>query len=110
DVDLFPKEIEKEHAELAAFIYEKVNNGVYRAGFADQQRAYESGCRDVFSALDVLEKRLATSRYLFGKQIVEADWRLFCTLVRFDAVYHGHFKCNVRRIVDYPNLDGYLRD
>ncbi len=110
EVDLFPKEIEDEHAELAAFIYEKVNNGVYQAGFASQQRAYESACREVFAALDELEARLARERYLFGSRIVEADWRLFCTLVRFDVVYHGHFKCNVRRIVDYPNLDGYLRD
>jgi len=110
DVDLFPKQIEKEHAELAQFIYEKVNNGVYRAGFATHQRAYESACLELFVALDVLEQRLASRRYLFGRQIVEADWRLFCTLIRFDAVYHGHFKCNLRRIIDYPNLDGYLRD
>ena len=72
--------------------------------------AYEKRAARVFAALDELEKRLATSRYLFGARIVEADWRLFCTLVRFDAVYHGHFKCNVRRIVDYPNLQGYLQD
>jgi putative glutathione S-transferase len=109
-VNLFPKAMEAEHTALAAFIYDKVNNGVYKAGFASQQRAYEAACRELFAALDQLEARLGASRYLFGKQIVEADWRLFCTLVRFDAVYHGHFKCNVRRIVDYPNLDGYLRD
>jgi putative glutathione S-transferase len=109
-VDLFPKEIEKEHAKLAAFIYENVNNGVYKAGFASRQIAYERACRAVFAALDELEKRLGSQRFLFGKRIVEADWRLFCTLVRFDAVYHGHFKCNVRRIVDYPNLPGYLMD
>jgi len=109
-VNLFPDDIADEHAGLSGFIYEKVNNGVYRAGFATGQEAYEHGCRTVFAALDELEARLSTSRYLFGKRIVEADWRLFCTLVRFDAVYHGHFKCNVRRIVDYPNLDGYLRD
>ncbi|HJT80918.1 MAG TPA: glutathione S-transferase C-terminal domain-containing protein, partial [Chthoniobacterales bacterium] len=83
---------------------------VYRAGFATRQRAYERGCRRVFQALDQLEGRLADNRYLFGDRIVEADWRLFCTLVRFDAVYHGHFKCNLRRIVDYPNLQGYLMD
>jgi putative glutathione S-transferase len=109
-VDLFPADIEADHAKLSAFIYENINNGVYRAGFADSQKAYESGCRDVFRALDEMEKRLSASRYLFGKRIVEADWRLFCTLVRFDAVYHGHFKCNIRRIVDYPNLQGYLLD
>jgi putative glutathione S-transferase len=109
-VDFFPKDIEDEQAKLAAFIYENVNNGVYRAGFADRQRAYENACRALFAALDELEARLATRRYLFGSRIVEADWRLFCTLIRFDSVYHGHFKCNLRRIVDYPNLDGYLRD
>src|SRR4051812_26924669 len=109
-VDLFPDEIAAEHAELSAFIYERVNNGVYRAGFATTQRAYEKSARIVFAALDELDHRLATRRYLFGPRIVEADWRLFCTLVRFDAVYHGHFKCNVRRILDYKNLQGYLMD
>jgi glutathionyl-hydroquinone reductase len=108
--DLFPKEIEVEHANLSAFIYENVNNGVYKAGFATTQKSYEKACRALFVALDELEARLATRRYLFGQRIVEADWRLFCTLVRFDAVYHGHFKCNVRRILDYPNLQGYLMD
>jgi putative glutathione S-transferase len=110
EVDLFPKELEDEQAKLCAFIYDRVNNGVYKAGFAGRQQAYEKVCRALFAALDELEARLATRRYLFGRRIVETDWRLFCTLVRFDAVYHGHFKCNVRRIVDYPNLDGYLRD
>jgi putative glutathione S-transferase len=107
---LFPPEIEEEHARLAGFIYERVNNGVYRAGFATTQAAYEVAGRRVFAALDELETRLDSRRYLFGPRIVEADWRLFCTLVRFDAVYHGHFKCNVRRILDYPNLQGYLLD
>jgi putative glutathione S-transferase len=110
EVDFFPKEIEAEHAKLAVFIHDNVNNGVYKAGFADRQSAYEKACRAVFNALDELEARLATRRFLFGARIVEADWRLFCTLVRFDSVYHGHFKCNVRRIVDYPNLQGYLMD
>ena len=110
DPDLFPADLEKEHAELSHFIYEKVNNGVYRAGFATTQLAYERACRAIFEALDVLEERLASKRYLFGNRIVEADWRLFNTLVRFDAGYHGHFKCNVRRIVDYEHLDAYLRD
>lgn len=109
-VDLFPAEIDPAHGELAQFLYENVNNGVYRAGFATRQTAYEAACRRLFEALDALEARLAKSRYLFAGRIVEADWRLFCTLVRFDAAYHGHFKCNVRRIVDYPNLEGYLRD
>jgi glutathionyl-hydroquinone reductase len=110
NADLFPKDIEVEHAKLAAFLYDKVNNGVYEAGFATAQQSYETACRDLFAALDELEERLAKQRYLFGHRIVEADWRLFCTLVRLDSVYHGHFKCNVRRIFDYPNLQGYLMD
>ena len=109
-VDLFPKEIADEQAKLSAFIYEKINNGVYQAGFATTQESYETACRSLFAALDEMESRLATRRYLFGKQIVETDWRLFCTLVRFDSVYHGHFICNIRRIIDYPNLQGYLMD
>jgi putative glutathione S-transferase len=109
-VDLFPKDIETEQAKLSAFIYENVNNGVYKAGFATSQKSYETACGELFRALDELEARLATRRYLFGNRIVETDWRLFCTLVRFDVVYHGHFKCNVRRIIDYPNLQGYLMD
>lgn len=108
--DLFPADIESEHERLARFIYERINNGVYRAGFATSQRAYERACGMLFDALEALEDRLASERYLFGNRIVEADWRLFNTLVRFDAVYHGHFKCNVKRIVDYEHLNGYLRD
>ena len=108
--NLFPHAIAVEQAVLSAEIYERVNNGVYRAGFATQQRAYELAAREVFAMLDTLEHRLATRRFLFGGEPVETDWRLFCTLVRFDAVYHGHFKCNIRRIVDYPNLQGYLQD
>jgi putative glutathione S-transferase len=110
EVDLFPKDIAAEQAKLSAFIYDTVNNGVYEAGFATSQKSYETACRVLFAALDELEARLATRRYLLGKRIVETDWRLFCTLVRFDAVYHGHFKCNIRRIIDYPNLQGYLMD
>jgi len=109
-VNLFPAEIVEEQNQLSSFIYEHVNNGVYKAGFATAQKAYEKAVRTLFSALDQLEQRLASRRYLFGARIIETDWRLFCTLIRFDAVYHGHFKCNLRRIVDYPNLDGYLRD
>jgi putative glutathione S-transferase len=109
-VDLFPRAVANEQAALSAEIYERVNNGVYRAGFATQQRAYERAARDVFAMLDKLEQRLATRRYLLAATPVESDWRLFCTLVRFDAVYHGHFKCNIRRIIDYPNLQGYLQD
>ena len=110
DLDFFPKDIEAEHVKLSEFIYENVNNGVYRAGFATRQRPYERACRKVFEALDELDERLSKSRYLLGDRIVEADWRLFCTLVRFDVVYYGHFKCNLRRIIDYRNLQGYLMD
>lgn len=109
-VNLFPDDLRKDQANLSEFIYEHINNGVYRAGFATTQESYESGARALFEALDEMDNRLAKNRYLFGDRIVETDWRFFCTLVRFDAVYHGHFKCNVRRIVDYPNLSGYLRD
>jgi putative glutathione S-transferase len=109
-LEFFPAGIEAEHKELSAYIYHNINNGVYMAGFSTSQRAYEKNCRNVFAALDQIEKRLAKSRFLFGKQPVEADWRLFCTLVRFDPVYYLHFKCNIRRILDYPNLQGYLLD
>ena len=110
DVDLFPKDIEDEHRSLSDFLYNNVNNGVYKAGFATRQRPYEISCRKLFEALDELETHLSKRRYLFDKRIVEADWRLFCTLIRFDVVYHGHFKCNIRRIIDYSNLQGYLMD
>lgn len=109
-VDLFPGSLADEQDALSHFIYENVNNGVYRAGFATGQAAYERAARKLFSALDQLEARLAGRRFLFGRKFVETDWRLFCTLIRFDAVYHGHFKCNLRRIMDYPNLSGFLRD
>jgi len=108
--DLFPADIAAEQDELSAFIYENINNGVYRAGFATTQAEYEKAAIRLFDALNELEPRLSLHRYLFGAGIVETDWRLFCTLVRFDAVYHGHFKCNSRRIVDYRNLQGYLMD
>jgi glutathionyl-hydroquinone reductase len=110
DVDFFPKAIEAEHAKLCSFLHDNVNNGVYRAGFATRQRPYEIACRKLFEALDQFEERLSKSRFLFNDRIVEADWRFFCTLVRFDVVYHGHFKCNLRRIIDYPNLQGYMMD
>ena len=110
EVDLFPKALEAEHKKLNDFLYENLNNGVYRAGFAAHQRPYERACQRLFDALDEMEKRLTKSRYLFDKRIVEADWRLFCTLIRFDVVYHGHFKCNLQRIIDYPNLQAYLLD
>ncbi|MGI9113968.1 MAG: glutathione S-transferase family protein [Chthoniobacterales bacterium] len=109
-VDLLPDEIRTEQEKLSDFIHDKINNGVYKAGFTVKQRVYERACRQLFAALDHLEARLAESRYLFGKQIVESDWRLFCTLVRFDVVYYIHFKCSLRRILDYSNLEGYLID
>ena len=109
-LDLYPEKLRKEIERLNAFIYENVNDGVYRAGFATSQKVYEQAVHRLFDALDQLDRRLATRRYLLGSHYVETDWRLFVTLVRFDAVYHGHFKCNVRRIVDYPNLFGYLKD
>jgi putative glutathione S-transferase len=110
DVTLFPAEIEAEQAEVAQDIYETINNGVYRAGFATKQAGYERACRTLFAALARYEERLQTRRFLFGAKPVEADWRLFCTLVRFDAVYFGHFKCNLKRIVDLPVLHAYLCD
>jgi putative glutathione S-transferase len=109
-LDLYPASLRTDIDRLNEFIYERVNNGVYRAGFATSQPAYERAVRRLFEALDTLEARLATQRYLFGGRFVETDWRLFVTLIRFDAVYCGHFKCNIRRIADYPNLFGYLRD
>ena len=109
-LDLYPLPLRQEIDRLNAVIYEEINNGVYRAGFATSQRAYEQAVRRLFNRLDELEARLRDRRYLFGSQVVETDWRLFVTLIRFDAVYHGHFKCNLRRIVDYPHLSGYLKD
>ncbi len=95
---------------MNAFVYDNVNNGVYRCGFASTQRAYEAAFDRLFAALDELEARLASSRYLLGDRITEADWRLFTTLVRFDAVYHGHFKCNRHRIADFHHLSNYVRE
>ncbi len=109
-VDFSPQELLADIDEMNGFIYPNINNGVYRAGFATTQVAYQDAVDDVFSALDTLENILAINRYLLGDVITEADWRLFTTLVRFDPVYVGHFKCNKKRIVDYPNLWGYLRD
>lgn len=105
-----PPELEDEIDEINAAVYAHVNNGVYRAGFATTQAAYEDAFRHLFGALDALDQRLGQRRYLVGDRITEADWRLFTTLIRFDPVYVGHFKCNLRRIVDYPSLSGYLRD
>jgi len=110
DAHLFPKDIAEEQAQLSRLIHDQINNGVYRAGFATRQPAYERACRSLFVALDEMDTRLTNKRYLFGDRIVESDWRLFCTLIRFDVVYYIHFKCSLRRIFDYPNLQGYLAD
>jgi glutathionyl-hydroquinone reductase len=108
--DYYPQELHAEIDVSNAEIYDRVNNGVYKSGFATTQEAYEEAVRPLFQTLDKLERRLETRRYLCGSQITEADWRLFTTLVRFDPVYAGHFKCNIRRIADYPNLWGYTRE
>ena len=108
--DYYPQALRGEIEAVNALVYPSVNNGVYRAGFATTQVAYEDAFNDLFSTLDQLEARLAQNRYLVGERVTEADWRLFTTIVRFDAVYHGHFKCNLRRIVDYANLSGWLRE
>jgi len=108
--DFYPQALRAEIDAINALIYDHVNNGVYKAGFATTQKAYEEAVLPLFETLDELERRLAEQRYLCGSQITEADWRLFTTLIRFDAVYVGHFKCNLRRIEDYPNLSEYVRD
>ena len=108
--DLYPPDLRSEIEAVNNLIYPNVNNGVYRAGFAILQEAYEEAFRGLFTALDELERRLARQRYLTGPRMTEADWRLFTTLIRFDAVYYSHFKCNMRRIGDYPNLSNYTRD
>ena len=109
-VDFYPEPLRGEIDAVNERVYPAVNNGVYRAGFATSQEAYEEAFAELFAELDALEARLSGQRYLAGDRITEADWRLFTTLVRFDPVYVGHFKCNLRRIADYPNLSNYLRD
>ena len=108
--DYYPEELRAEIDRLNDRIYNTVNNGVYKCGFATTQSAYEEAINPLFATLDYLEELLSTRRYLTGDRITEADWRLFTTLVRFDPVYVGHFKCNIKRIVDYPNLWGYTRE
>lgn len=108
--DFYPEALRSEIDAVNAEVYPAVNNGVYRAGFATTQEAYEEAFGELFATLDRLEERLSRQRYLVGARLTEADWRLFTTLVRFDPVYVGHFKCNLRRIADYPNLSNYLRD
>ena len=108
--DYYPPDMRSETDSLNERIYATVNNGVYQCGFATTQAAYQEAVTPLFDTLDWLEDRLRSKRYLTGDQITEADWRLFTTLIRFDAVYVGHFKCNIQRIADYPNLSEYLRD
>jgi glutathionyl-hydroquinone reductase len=108
--DYYPQDLRAEIDRLNDLIYPNINNGVYRTGFATSQGAYEQAFRNVFDTLDEIEQMLSTKRYLTGATITEADWRLFPTLIRFDAVYYAHFKCNWRHIYEYPNLSGYVRD
>jgi putative glutathione S-transferase len=110
DLDFYPAPLRGEIDALNERIYPAVNNGVYRAGFATSQQAYEEAFDGLFAELDRLEALLGANRYLVGEYLTEADIRLFTTLIRFDAVYHGHFKCNLRRIADYPNLSNWLRE
>lgn len=110
ETDYYPLALRNEIDQVNARVYDQVNNGVYKTGFARTQKAYEEAFDELFDTLDWLEQRLSKQRYLCGDQITEADWRLFVTLLRFDAVYVGHFKCNLKRIVDYPNLWGYTRE
>ncbi|MCX8572142.1 glutathione S-transferase family protein [Aminobacter sp. MET-1] len=109
-VDFYPEGLRSDIDAVNELVYGSINNGVYRAGFATSQVAYEEAFNELFAALDTLEDRLSRHRYLVGERMTEADWRLFTTLVRFDAVYVGHFKTNLRRIADYPNLSNYLRE
>ncbi len=108
--DYYPVALKAEIDSINDFVYPKINNGVYKSGFATTQDAYEEAVTELFSALDVIEQRLNKQRYLVGNSITEADWRLFTTLIRFDPVYVGHFKCNLKRIADYPAISGYVKD
>lgn len=110
DVDFYPKQLRREIDGINNIVYNNINNGVYRAGFATTQIAYEKAFDNLFNTMDELEERLSTQRYLVGNQITEADWRLFTTLVRFDAVYFNHFKVNKKRLIDYPGLWSYTRE
>ncbi|MDV2968301.1 MULTISPECIES: glutathione S-transferase family protein [Nitratireductor] len=109
-LDFYPQDLRAEIDATNDLVYDNINNGVYKAGFATTQAAYEEAFKALFDTLDQVEDRLSRQRYLTGSQLTEADWRLFTTLVRFDPVYVGHFKCNLRRIDDYPNLSNYLRE
>ena len=109
-LDYYPEPWREEIDRINAFVYEHINNGVYKTGFATEQSVYETSYKRLFKALDEIESILSVNRYLTGGPLSEADWRLFTTLIRFDAVYYGHFKCNARRIQDYPHLSAYLRE
>ncbi len=108
--DLYPEDLQAEINAVNEVVYDNINNGVYRTGFATTQNAYEAAFNELFAALDQMETRLEGQRYLIGPRITEADWRLFATLIRFDTVYVGHFKCNRQCIADYPNLSNYMRE
>ncbi|MBV2128707.1 glutathione S-transferase family protein [Arsukibacterium indicum] len=108
--DFYPADLQPKINEINELVYNNINNGVYRCGFATSQKAYEQAYQQLFDALEQVESVLASNRYLTGSLITEADWRLFTTLIRFDAVYHGHFKCNKQRLADYPNLSGFTRE
>ena len=108
--DFYPQSLRSEIDEINEFVYHNINNGVYRAGFATTQEAYTEAFDDLFAALDKIEQRLTANRYLVGDTLTEADWRLFTTLIRFDSVYVGHFKCNLRTIESYPAISNYLRE
>ncbi len=110
ELDFYPAELQEQIDEINPLIYDNINNGVYRAGFASSQHAYDAAYDRLFNIMDMLEERLSKQRYLVGKQITEADWRLFTTLVRFDAVYYNHFKTNKKRLIEYPNLWAYTRE
>ncbi|MCB0871686.1 MAG: glutathione S-transferase C-terminal domain-containing protein, partial [Solirubrobacterales bacterium] len=107
--DFYPADLRQEIDQVNDRVYHAINNGVYKAGFATRQDAYEEAVKALFEALDEIEQRLGTQKFLVGDRLTEADWRLFTTLIRFDAVYVGHFKCNWKRIADFPNLSNYLR-
>ena len=110
ELDLYPERMRGEIEAVNGRVYDTVNNGVYKAGFATAQDVYEAAYSELFESLEWLEAKLQSQRYLTGSQLTEADWRLFTTLIRFDAVYYSHFKCNRQQIRDYPNLSGYLRE
>jgi glutathionyl-hydroquinone reductase len=110
EINFLPAHLRTRVDEINAYVYDNVNNGVYKCGFATAQAAYETAFDALFAALDRIETQLANQRYVAGNELTEADWRLFTTLVRFDSVYYGHFKCNLRRLVDYPNLWNYTRE